>query len=537
MQLTDIFNAIIIGDVQKVLTQIPSNSVRCIVTSPPYYGLRDYGTATWLGGDEHCKHEGKKRQSNTGRIKPEHKQASNDHHKDVSYGNCIKCGAIRIDDQIGLEKTPEEYIAKMVEIFRECRRILTDDGTLWLNIGDSYWGSGNAGSHTGETLNMGKKTAGYGATKGHTVQKHAIIKPKDLIGIPWMLAFALRADGWWLRQDIIWNKPNPMPESVQDRCTKSHEYIFLLTKSPKYYYDSYAVRQPLAENSISRLEQDIENQKGSSRENGNTRQERPMKAVQKNVNSMRPWPHGIVRDRLLNYDSKEKQLRPNVERGGYESESDLPAPANTANKKSVWTISTKPFTGAHFATFPEDLIVDCIRAGTSEHGKCSTCGQPWMRVVQKQNVGNDGNTNTKYDEKSAAGRLAKKRDAARQQQGQEFVDNTKTITWWPSCECHGKFITEKIIILPDDPEYDADSDENYYEVKTYMPDIPLDQHPVSPDIVLDIFGGAGTTAVVAKKLLRDFVLVELNEKYVKEIAVPRMQDVHGMFYTPKIVNP
>lgn len=496
-QLSEILDGIIIGDVLKVLYGVPSRSVRCIVTSPPYYGLRDYGTALWLGGDPDCDHK-KKNSHQSGKSHSHSADQPSRQGTKKPVGDICHCGAIRIDDQIGLEKTPEEYISKLVLIFRECRRILTDDGTLWLNIGDSYWGSGGNSGHNEETKNLGRATVKYGATSGYNLwKKHHELKPKDLIGIPWMLAFALRADGWWLRSDIIWNKPNPMPESVTDRPTKAHEYIFLLTKSEKYYYDSYAIRQPLAENSISRLDQDIDNQAGSSRANGETRSDRPMKAVRKSGNLMRK-------------DSSERGV---PEGTGKNQAASVPWEGSTANKKTVWTVATKPFKSAHFATFPENLIVDCIRAGASEHGQCSICGKPWVRVVQKQNVGNDGDTNTKYDDNSAAGRLAKKRDAARQQQGQEFVDNTKTIGWQPSCECNGKFENEK-----------------------YIPNMPLDQHPVSPDVVMDPFGGAGTTAMVAKKLFRNFILVELNEKYVKEIAVPRMQAVHGIFYTPKIIE-
>lgn len=183
------------------------------MTSPPYYGLRDYG----IGG------------------------------------------------QIGLEETPEEYVSKLVDVFREVRRILTGDGTLWLNIGDSYCGTGSKGEYRDPKYSNGRngqKTAINNKVEG--------CKSKDLIGIPWMLAFALRADGWYLRQDIIWSKPNCMPESVQDRCTKSHEYIFLLSKSPHYYFDSKSIKEPVAESTIKRLSQNIENQIGSTRVPGKT---------------------------------------------------------------------------------------------------------------------------------------------------------------------------------------------------------------------------------------------------------------------------
>jgi len=157
----------------------------------------------------------------------------------------------------------------MVAVFHEVRRVLKDDGTLFLNLGDSYWGSGKGSGHDEFTKNLGRSTLHYGGQiKNHSLQKHDVLKPKDLIGIPWMVAFALRADGWYLRQDIIWHKPNPMPESVTDRCTKAHEYVFLLSKSQRYYYDQEAIKQPVADASIQRLSQQVEAQKGSDRVTG-----------------------------------------------------------------------------------------------------------------------------------------------------------------------------------------------------------------------------------------------------------------------------
>ena len=244
------------------LSRMADKSINCCVTSPPYFGLRDYGH----------------------------------------------------DDQVGLEPTPEEYVQKIVEIFREVRRVLKDDGTLWLNIGDSYAGSGRG---PGKNIN-GKQHHLEGK---HNCLTPEGLKPKDLIGIPWMVAFALRADGWYLRQDIIWAKPNPMPESVKDRCTKSHEYIFLLSKSKKYYYDADSIKTPSPESSLKRIDQNINKQAGSH--GGQDRGGRPMKAV--------------------------------IGEGG-------------ANKRSVWTVTTKPYKEAHFATYPVDLIVPCIKAGCPEGG-------------------------------------------------------------------------------------------------------------------------------------------------------------------------
>lgn len=258
---------ILTGDCLNRLRKIPSGVINTCVTSPPYFGLRDYG----------------------------------------------------VDGQIGLEATPEEFVAKMVEVFREVRRVLRDDGTLWLNLGDSYAGAGYS-NH--------KNTGGAQVDQGGK-QRHLSgtgLKNKDLIGIPWRVAFALQADGWYLRQDIIWHKPNPMPESVRDRCTKAHEYIFLLSKSMRYYFDNGAIKEPATSNSI-----------GAA-------------ASFKRVGS------------------KREQTIPGQGYGTHRPEREYVAYNETRNRRSVWTVATKPFSGAHFATFPPALIEPCILAGAPSEG-------------------------------------------------------------------------------------------------------------------------------------------------------------------------
>lgn len=281
-------NKIEFGDCREIMRKWASQGVKAqtCVTSPPYYGLRDYGTGKWIGGDENCSHKRDSKYSD--------KTITGHANKDLTVGDaiyksiCPKCGAIREDRQLGLEETPEEYIKAMVEVFRCVWDVLEDDGTLWVNIGDSYCGTGSKGDYVdpknpdgrnGQSVSKTLKLDGY--------------KSKDLIGIPWMLAFALRADGWYLRQDIIWHKPNPMPEPVSDRCTKAHEYIFLLSKSRKYHFDHVAIKEPV---------------KG---------------------------------------DSETDEM---------------------AHKRSVWSVPTKPYTGAHFAVFPTDLIEPCILAGAPVGG-------------------------------------------------------------------------------------------------------------------------------------------------------------------------
>ena len=209
-----------IGNCRKLLKEIPRKSIQSTITSPPYYGLRDYGTASWVGGDPNCPHKRLNKQTDANITGHGDMNDVGSVVGDAIYKSvCPLCGAVREDEQIGLEETPEEYVANLVEGFREVRETLADDGTLWLNLGDTYCGAS--------------------AIPG--------IKEKDLIGIPWMVAFALRNDGWYLRQDIIWHKPNPMPEPVKDRCTKSHEYIFLLSKSRNYYFDYRAIEELTSE--------------------------------------------------------------------------------------------------------------------------------------------------------------------------------------------------------------------------------------------------------------------------------------------------
>ena len=257
------------GNCIEVLKDFPDESIDCVVTSPPYWGLRDYNE----------------------------------------------------EEQLGLEETPEEFVANLVKVFSEVKRVLKSSGSVWLNLGDSYAMSSMRGKNSEFKGAVNQSKQGIvGIDKKIPIG----LKPKDLVGIPFRVAFALQADGWYLRQDIIWHKPNPMPESVQDRCTKSHEYIFLLTKSPKYFYDIDAIREPFNIGALKRVNQNIKKQIGSKRGNGGLKPNGNMKAV----------------------GDQEKG----------------------ANKKSVWKITTKPYKEAHFATFPIELPITCIKAGCPEGG-------------------------------------------------------------------------------------------------------------------------------------------------------------------------
>jgi len=240
-------NKIIQGDSLEVLKTLPDESIDCCITSPPYWGLRDYGTAKWEGGDPNCEHKvGRATRGGLSDFQKNNKGSFGD--EAVRQGeHCPKCGAKRIDNQLGLEKTPEEYVSKMVEIFKEIKRVLKKEGTAWLNLGDSYVGGGRGGKGQCGKGSMEEGRYENGQRIGLPTGDIPGLKSKDLVGIPWRVAFALQADGWYLRQDIIWAKPNPMPESVTDRCTKSHEYVFLLAKSPRYYFDSAAIAEPVTD--------------------------------------------------------------------------------------------------------------------------------------------------------------------------------------------------------------------------------------------------------------------------------------------------
>jgi DNA modification methylase len=315
-------HTILNGDVIACLRSLPDACVQCVVTSPPYWGLRDYG----------------------------------------------------VEGQIGLEPTPEEHVERMVEVFREVRRVLRDDGTLWLNIGDCYAASSrkdeNGCSNRSEFPEMpGRSPSGP-------------LKPKDLVGMPWRIAFALQADGWYLRSDIIWSKPNPMPESVTDRPTKSHEYVFLLTKSSRYFYDADAVRE---------------------------------------ANIGAGW---------------ERSHADRHGHGNGETGADVRFGNNPTgrNRRTVWEIPTQPTPEAHFATFPEALVEPCIKAGTSERGACPVCGAPWRRVVE--HVKGEHDPAASDDQRRrCAGQISGGTSSTTI--GSKRQGYNKTLGWQPTCTCGG----------------------------------------------------------------------------------------------------
>jgi len=420
------------GDCRDVLPTLAANSVHCVVTSPPYYGLRDYGTAQWDGGDAECDHRqpvGQRQDVGREQVDGFHGSSVISELKTRHYnGSCGKCGARRVDRQIGLEDTPDEYLATMVAVMREVRRVLRPDGTLWLNVGDSYSGNGTMGRNDagrnftgggGNTLGSGNPGFQGNVSRG--------AKPKDLLLMPARLALALQADGWWVRSAIVWSKPNPMPESVTDRPTSAYEHVFLLTKSARYFWDAEAVREPQTEGTIERFG------------NGNA----PRKPAVKQGGTDRQWrePVGVL--------------------------------PNGRNLRNVWTIATHAYPQAHFATYPPELAERCIRAGTSERGCCAACGAPWRRVTEVKRRDTRPAITSKYGgletdiRATGPGNIAF--GLARR------TEATFTTTGWAaSCACSADVV---------------------------------------PATVLDPFAGAGTTLLVADRLQRNAVGIELNAAY------------------------
>lgn len=379
------------GHILDRLRDMPEGSVQTVITSPPYWGLRDYG----------------------------------------------------VDGQLGLEETPAKFITAMVEVFTEVHRVLRDDGTLWLNIGDSY--ARGAGHRKG---NFGREPQAHGFRD--TRKTPAGLKDKDLVGIPWMLAFALRAEGWYLRRDIIWSKPNPMPESVTDRPTTAHEYIFLLTKKSRYFYDQEAINEP---------------------------------AEYSGPNGAQHSPYGQGFTRRSEAIGHHK-ARPGIDTRGGNQGTDEGIPFNplSRNKRSVWTIATRPFPDAHFATFPPELVAPCVLAGTPIQS-CSECGAPWHRIVDRVPTGKTQKAADGWD-------TSKRAHGSRHQDGRSKGDPgipvlaSITTGWEPTCEC-GDNLT-------------------------------------APAVVLDPFAGAGTTLLVAEQLGRDSIGIELNPEYA-DMAKSRIE--------------
>jgi DNA modification methylase len=447
-------NKIYLGNSLNVLKTLPDESIDLCVTSPPYYNLRNYGSdlEVW-GGNSECEHEWGESEPFRGH-KPQHGKGSNtmevrevareSDKSDWSSGTfCQKCGAWR--GELGLEPTPELFIKHLTDIFREVRRVLKSTGTLWVNIGDTYatvggaYGGGNSykGLHNRSGLT---DTVNF---KQPTLQEYGY-KHKDLIGIPWLLAFSLRNDGWYLRQDIIWAKAisgdmrvgGAMPESVTDRCSKAHEHIFMFSKSPNYYYNQEAIKEPIKDSTKQRY------QTGWS---GNEKRDYP----------------GSSHNNFSKFMGSEKAKQ-----------------METGNRRDVWFVKTKPFSEAHFAVFPPDLIKPIIKAGVPQK-VCSQCGSPYFPYVEREEIERDKLECGNKDDNGVTRTTAGLKDL--QKYGKKPV---KEKGYKPSCDCN------------------ADTESG---------------------IVLDPFFGAGTTGVVAKKEGVDYIGIEKYQKYI-DIAEKRIRD-------------
>jgi DNA modification methylase len=444
------------GDCRTVLAGLPAESVQCVVTSPPYFGLRAYGTnpQVW-GGDPECDHQWETERyyregGNSGSSKDAFHEAGPENAarlKETRWREtttCGKCGAWR--GELGAEPTPALFVDHIVEVFREVRRVLRPDGVVWLNLGDTYARNPAKGQH--KPGDSGKQAYLYDHGGGRASATADLgrsgLKEKDLMGIPWRVAFALQDDGWWLRRDVIWDKPNALPESVTDRPSGSHEYVFLLTRSANYYYDADAIREPHSDVSLARVRRG-HHDPGHKYEDG-------------------PGDQTIAND-------LSHACHP-----------------NGRNKRSVWRVNTANYKGSHYATFPPDLIAPMILAGTSERGCCPNCRAPWERITQKGEPDREwqrrcgGNADGEYH-----GQGTKDYERAGVQNPSSVkarilagMRDRKTVGWRPTCECP--------------------------------------RHEPVPCTCLDPFGGSGTVGEVATKLGRQAVLVELNPDYVQQAS-------------------
>lgn len=527
---------------------MPSGCVQCVMTSPPYWGMRDYGVPlTVWDGEPECVHEwGKtidsiKKQDHRGnetstlrggRISPNEPWNLEAGQAGTPSQFCVHCGAWL--GALGLEPSPELYVQHLVTIFHEVRRVLRDDGTLWLNLGDTYWGGkGKSGYELpheaearrarGKTLQAAHNVPGYMSMRPAD-GKHPILKPKDLVGIPWRVAFALQADGWWLRSDIIWNKPNKMPESMKDRPTNAHEYVFLLSKSgsplywthrdhagarakpkPDYRWIYAVTGEETAEEPLGAkirifcpdcqgtgwtTTMAMTDLFGEIVVSGTIRCERCEKSRDhtvlqwKRVNLWQghdyfydqdairvphKWEH-VGGYRLGKESKNQGSVEKPVQGKGNTTGSFRAFAEGGRNKRTVWTIPTKSFKGAHFATFPEKLVEPCVLAGTSAKGCCPECGAAWARVVKK------------------TGHVNRREAAYVPNHTPTKTDSTKwaptamaTDQWRPTCSCQ----------------------------------VPYGDLSPIPCVVFDPFVGAGTVPLVAKKWHRHYIGADINPSYVK----------------------
>lgn len=419
-----------VGDSRAVLSTLPAESVHCAVTSPPYWGLRDYG----------------------------------------------------VDGQIGLEETVDEWLRSLVAVFDQVHRVLRNDGTFWLNVGDAYTGTGNGGQ--GKSGQMATRSVAAARSAAAVARNNKSrtrtggLRPKQRMFLPHRLVLALQDAGWWVRDEIVWHKPCPMPESCRDRTTVAHEFLFLLTKRPRYFYDQEAIREPVA---------------GTAHPRGDGRVPRGWDTG--------PGDHKQKRGR---YQPRSERTEAFGRGAGWRVKQvnagdSFVGLMATRNRRSVWTIRPEPFSGAHFATFPTALVEPCVLAGTSAAGCCEACGAPLERVVRKGAPNLEHQRACGGDAAGAyAGRATKDFAAARAEDASavkarilQGLRDRETVGWRPTCRCEGA--------------------------------------AAAPCTVLDPFAGSGTTGVVAVRHQRRFVGVELNPNYA-ELARTRIAAVQPLLF-------
>lgn len=451
-------NVILVGDVMKILSSMPQESIQTVVTSPPYWGLRDYDVPrTVWGGDPKCRHFWGPEFVKGGPARAPGKTTKFGNRRvlklraalqKASMGAFCWCGAWR--GQLGLEPKPSLYVEHIVDVMRAVKRVLRRDGTVWLNLGDCYSDSGR-GSDTNSKLEGSRRN--QEESRKVRIRETAItgIRPKNLFLLPHRVAIALQDDGWYVRQDVVWSKPNPMPESVRDRPTRAHEYVFLLSRSERYYYDAEAIKEPVTWNAHSRGAG--ANKKASL------------------INRPSGW------DPALGWQAgHSKKVGRYAQPKQNESFSTaVVSLVSDRNKRSVWTVQTEPFSGAHFATFPQGLVAPCLEAGSSPKA-CAGCGAPWEREVEVwyENPGNRSGNGQKWKGMGHQPFGTGTRDV-------RLERKSKTKGWHPSCECFA--------------------------------DLPEQDRPTRPCLILDPFMGSGTTALVAVKIQRDFIGIEIKKEY------------------------
>ncbi len=492
------------GDCRSVLKSLPDQSVHCVVTSPPFWGLRDYQTATWEGGDPFHEHDRITARSGRGGSGSPGKQTAGSFPSDHGAPIC-SCGAVKTDQQIGLEQSPQEYVAELVSVFREVWRVLRDDGTVWLNLGDSYSPT-NRGENARPRSDLAYQRYMQGEhmhadlpTERGRIRAVADmgIKQKDLVGIPWMVAFALRDDGWWLRQDNIWAKRNCMPESIRDRTTRAHEYMFLLTKSGSStlwtHRDKNGVRQKPEPDY---RWQDVANDDAETDQEPADWRAAKLSDGRKRWRRINLWSgHDYFYDATAIEEDGDIEAGTRAAKGGNVRSSikevngrppEYFEYTGKRNKRSVWWIATQPFPESHFAVFPDELVKPCILAGTSERGVCAACGAPWTRQTEKVATGR-----VRQRQTAGLGTAIRREPLGLDAVAGEFQEGVerRTVGWLPSCQCAAEVV---------------------------------------PATVLDPFAGAFTCPMVADRLQRNAIGIELSEAYCK-MARDRLVKDAGMF--------